>query len=54
MARMPILIEQKGPKQPGKEFLLEYERAVLFLLHQEGFLDQAQVDACVHLLKHGN
>lgn len=46
------LLETVGKPKPEGQFLLEYQKAVLFALYRDGILDQGQYEACVEKLEH--
>lgn len=51
MAGNMKLLETTGDTTASRDFLLAYQRAVLCVLHQDGFLNQAQLDACIRKLE---
>lgn len=45
------LLETVGKPKPESQFLLEYQKAVLFALYRDGILDQGQYEACIEKLE---
>ena len=51
MASKPELLEYQAAGEIGQDFLLAYQRAVLFALQQQGVLNEMQFKDCVQKLE---
>ena len=51
MASKPELLEYHAADEIGQNFLLAYQRAVLLVLQQQGFLNEVQYKDCVQKLE---
>lgn len=52
MVNKPELLERHDDGAINQEFLLAYERSILFSLQEQGILNQQQYEECVKMLKH--
>lgn len=52
MAKNVELLETAGDAEAGRDYLLAYQRAVLFMLYQDGFLDQDQLERSIARLEY--
>jgi len=41
----------QGDDRASGDFLLEYQRGILLVLHREGFLDRGQLEECLARLE---
>ena len=51
MASKPELLEYQAADDIGQDFLLAYQRAVLFTLQHQGVLNEMQFKDCVQKLE---
>ena len=51
MASRPELLQYQAADEIGHDFLLAYQRAVLLVLQQQGFLNEVQYKDCVQKLE---
>ena len=51
MAKNAELLETVGDSTANRGFLLAYQKAVLFALHQDGLLDQNQLEQSIKKLE---
>ena len=51
MASKPELLQYQAADEIGQDFLLAYQRAVLLVLQQQGFLNEVQYKDCVQKLE---
>lgn len=51
MASKPELLQYQAADEIGQDFLLAYQQAVLFVLQQQGFLNEMQCRNCVQKLE---
>ena len=51
MASKPELLHNQAADEIGQDFLLAYQRAVLLVLHRQGFLNEVQYKDCVQKLE---
>ena len=51
MAKNAELLETVGDPTANRGFLLAYQKAVLFALHQDGLLDWAQLERSIQKLE---
>lgn len=52
MAKNAELLETAGSAAASREFLLAYQKAVLFTLYQDGFLNQDQFERSIAKLEY--
>ncbi len=50
MLNAPQLVSREGRTEPGKDFIRECEKVILFSLKNRGVLDQSQLEVCLQLL----
>ena len=51
MAKKPELLATEGNATASRDYLLAYQKAVLFTLYQDGLLNQAQLEQCIKKLE---
>ena len=51
MASKPELLHDQAADEIGQDFLFAYQRAVLLVLQQQGFLNEVQYKDCVQKLE---
>ena len=51
MAKNAELLETAGNAEASRDFLLAYQKAVLFTLYQDGLLDQNQLEQSIKKLE---
>ena len=51
MAKNAELLETAGSAAASRDFLLAYQKAVLFTLYQDGLLDQEQLERSITKLE---
>lgn len=54
MTKKAELLECRKNGQPGREFLLEYQKSVLLALERAGFLTPEQLADCIRKLEEQN
>ena len=51
MPKFTEFLNCTGTPKAEKDFLLEYQKAVLFTLQKEGIIDQFQMEECIRKLE---